>query len=267
MTSTPQFEPMFPAHSIERCSIIITFDQALPAKAFQKAMDDAMRSLRNAGLEMVSEQMTGFQFDVATGRVGPATGPRPVILTSPDRATNFFLTQNAVTVQTGKYIRWQPLIGQFEELILPMIGSYTNVVSIANVQLDYLDRFFWTGDWSNFEWRSLLQQDSGYIARRAVAANLQWHSHAGWIENIDNELKRLINVNIDVADAVRPGLPPRPSIGIFTLMQDRVDSTNAPVGEIRPNSLLDRLESLHTELKSVLANIISPDMAARIGMA
>lgn len=267
MTNKPQFEPIFPAHSIERCSIIVMFDQALPAKAFENAMNAATRSLRNAGLELINQQVAGFQFDVATGRFGPATGPRPVILTSPDRATNFILTQNALTVQTGKYVRWQPLIGQFEELILPIVANYSNVISIAGVQLDYLDRFFWTGDWLSFDWRSLLRPDSGYLAQRAAAANLQWHSHAGWIENVDKTLKRFINVNIDVADVVRPGLSARPSIGILTLIQDRVDPGTTPKGEIRPDAIHGRLELLHTELKSLLANIISAEMAARIGMS
>src|ERR1700692_588425 len=101
----------------------------------------------------------GLQFDMATGKTIPLSGPGPMIFSSPDRATQFILTQNSLSARTGRYVRWEPFAGQIEDLILPLITLYTDVVSIQNVQLDYLDRFLWSGNWSDFDWKKLIRDD------------------------------------------------------------------------------------------------------------
>jgi uncharacterized protein (TIGR04255 family) len=266
MPEIARFEPIFPAHAIERCSITIMFDQELPAKAFQKVLDQAMPVFRNAGYENVG-LVVGVSFDARTGRVGPITGPAPANYISADRSTNFLLAPNSLSIQTGRYVRWRPFIGQFNEMIGPIVPGYSDTINIQGVQLEYLDRFFWMGNWDDIEWRSLLKEGSEFIAGVARQARRQWHCHTGWFEPMTAELRRLVNVNLDVADAVRPGeAEARPSVGILTLIRDHVPTNpGEPVPHpIEPDTVVPSLENLHRDLKILLSRIITTHMTDRI---
>jgi uncharacterized protein (TIGR04255 family) len=262
------FEPIFPAHAIERCATTIYFDQQLPAKAFQKVIERADTLFRNAGYERGGA--FGVNVDVATGRVSPVGDSiSPASYISPDRSNNFLVTSNTLSMQTGRYIRWEPFVGQFEELMVPLVDLSADVVSITGIQLDYLDRFFWTGDWENFDWRSLLQDRPDFLTDMARQTGRQWHCHSGWFEERVAPVRRLVNVNIDVVDAVRHGRPePSPSISILTLFRDHIPVTpGQPVATgIQAGTLVAALGELHGDLKILLSRIITTAAAERIGL-
>lgn len=265
--AAPHFEPLFPSHAIERCAASIAFAQELPVKAFHRVVERARASFRNAGLESIGGAQTiGIQVDIASGRTTPIEGPRPAIFMTTDQAMQFIIAPNSLTVRTGRYVRWQPFAGQIEELLLPLLDGYVDVVSIANIQLEYLDRFLWTGDWSTFRWRDLLQEDGPFLSRGVSQAQAQWHVHNGWFENITGG-RRLVNVNIDLVDVTRQdGIVP--SVGILTLIRDIVPE-QVPGGPVRYGdgpSVQAGLEQLHKELKTVLEQIITAPMAERIGL-
>jgi uncharacterized protein (TIGR04255 family) len=266
MNDSPHFEPVFPSHAIERCVATIAFAQELPAKAFQRVLERARANFRNAGLESMGTPAFSIQVDIASGRTTPLEGHRPSIFATSDQAMQFIVAPNNLSVRTGRYVRWQPFTGQIEELMLPLMDGYIDVVSIASIQLEYVDRFLWTGDWTSFNWRDLLKEDGMFVAGRASGARAQWHTHSGWFDEISGG-RRLVNVNIDVADIVRSdGV--FPSIAILTLMRDVVPEQ--VVGqEVRYGdrvSVQSGLEQLHNQLKALLGQIITAPMAQRIGL-
>jgi len=269
MADVPHFEPVFPAHAIEHCAIAVIFDQELPQKGFQNVLDRAAPAFRDAGYEQIAPTAT-IQFDVATGRVGPMTGLPPTNYLSPDRSTNFLVAPNSIYTQTGRYVRWQPFIGQVEDLVIPLIVEYNKLVSITGIQLQYLDRFYWTGSWDTFKWQNLVQEKSGLVVPVAGEFVREWHCHSGWFELPPaNPLRRLVNVNIDVVEAIRPGdeAGPRPSVGILTLMRDHiVPAVGPPKIGMEPDIILPTLEKLHRDLKNMLSRVISIEMAERIGL-
>jgi uncharacterized protein (TIGR04255 family) len=269
MNDSPHFEPIFPSHAIERCAAMVIFEQQLPAKALQKVVDQAQSSFRNAGLETVSGANIGMQLDFVTGRATPLPpGAGPTIFTSRDRATNFIIAPNALTVQTGRYVRWQPFAGQFEELMLPFVQAYADIVSITSLQLEYLDRFIWTGDWGNLQLEHLLRPDSGFVVERAALSHGQWHSHSGWFDG-EGAKRRLVNVNIDLVEFVPPRGPPlaAPSVGITTLIREMPGPvSDQPTQYIEATSVQGDLEQLHFDLKTLLGEIIMPSLAQRIGL-
>ncbi len=268
MNDQPQFEPIFPSHAIERCGAAVTFSESLPAKAFQKVLDQVQGRFRSAGLEWIAGApavgAVGFQVNIATGQALPLTpGVGPAVFATADRATQFVIAPNSLTARTTSYVRWSPFAGQIEELMLPLVGLYSDVVSVGNVQLDYVDRFLWTGDWSNFDWRSLLRSDGQFLAARAAEGHRYWHSHSGWFDE-GAEGRRLVNVNVDLADFQRSEAFV-PSVSILTLMRD-----DAPPGVSRYDdaaSIQACLEQLHNELKSLLGQIITEPMAERINLS
>jgi uncharacterized protein (TIGR04255 family) len=281
MNDHPHFEPMFPSHAIERCAATVTFAESLPAKAFQKAVELARNVARNAGLEPLpaSAAMVGFQFDASSGRTTPVTGPGPNIFLTADRAMQLIVAPNSLALRTGRYVRWQPFAGEIDELVLPLLDNFVDVLSISHIQLEYLDRFVWTGNWNTFQWRELLRDDGQFVAGKAASALAQWHTHSGWFQDQPG-IRRLINVNIDVGDVVPvpTDIPPEgsvvtptavPSVGIVTLMRDD-QSSQAPEEPAKYDSspsVQAGLEQLHNELKSLLGQIIEPQMATRIGLS
>jgi uncharacterized protein (TIGR04255 family) len=279
MNDHPHFEPMFPSHAIERCVATVTFAEALPAKAFQKAIDRARNPLRNAGLEAspTAAAMVGIQID-ASGRTSPLTGPGPSIFMTADRAVQLIVAPNSLALRTGRYVRWEPFAGQIDELVLPFIDDFVDVLSISNIQLEYLDRFLWIGDWSTFQWRDLLRADGEFVASKAAAAPTQWHTHSGWFQH-EPGFRRLVNVNIDVAETIQtpidsvsegsPAIPATvPSVGILTLMRDDQpgQAPEQPAKYDSSPTVQAGFEQLHRELKGLLGDIITPQMATRIGL-
>jgi hypothetical protein len=266
MSTHPQFEPLFPAHAIERCSATVTFSEQLPLKAFQKLLDEAQSRFRSAGLERIGgapgSQAVGFQID-ASGHATPLAGPGPGIFAAPDRATHFIVAQNSMTARTTSYVRWGPFAGQTEELMLPLVNLYSDVVSTTSVQLDYLDRFLWTGDWTNFDWRAVLRSDGRFIASTASEGHRLWHTHSGWFDERP-EGRRLVNVNVDLMDFNKPE-EVVPSIAIVTLMREDVGLDVSRFENAA--SVQTCLEQLHNDLKALLGQVIVKPMADRIGLS
>jgi uncharacterized protein (TIGR04255 family) len=267
MTDNPHFEPIFPSHAIERCTAAIAFTEELPTKAFQRVIDRAQASFRQAGMESFPTSPVGVQVDIQTGIASALSGPRPRIFVTPDRAMQFIVAPSNLTLRTSRYVRWQPFAGQMEELLLPLTTGYVDVVSIAHFQLEYVDRFLWTGgDWSTFSWRELLRADGAFIAGRASQADREWHAHSGWFQ-YGPRGKRLINVNVDVADFTREEVS-FPSISILTLMRDIVPEENSEQGGTYSDipSIQEGFEELHNESKTLLEQVITTGMAGRIGL-
>jgi uncharacterized protein (TIGR04255 family) len=268
MADDARFEPILQSHAIERCSAVVVFDQPVPDKVFARVRSDAEGRLRQAGFAEVNPGL-GVQIDMTTGRVGPAKGVGPVQFTTADRGLTIVMMPNAVIWQTSRYVRWDPFIGQFESLVMPLVTAYSDVVSGSAIQLDYLDRFFWTGDWESFDIERLIQLDSGMIASRASKADREWHSHSGWFEHHEDGVRRLVNANIDVVEqSPPPGTHPMPSVGIYTMVQDQISATAAPeiLTALQQESPIERLEKQHKALKRLLSEIIIPAMSDQIGL-
>jgi uncharacterized protein (TIGR04255 family) len=272
---------MFPSHAIERCVATVTFSEALPAKFYQKVLERARTITRTGGLDALTtpSAMVGFQIDASTGRASPLTGPGPSVFATADRAMQLIVASNSLTLRTGRYVRWQPFAGELEELLLPLVDNFVEVLSISNIQLEYLDRFLWTGDWSTFQWRELLMADGQFVAGTAAAASAQWHTHSGWFQD-EPGFRRLVNVNIDVGDAIpipidSPADGPQaipaamPSVGVLTLMRDDQSgrAPEMPVKYENSPSVQAGLERLHIDLKALLMHILTPQMNVRIGLA
>jgi uncharacterized protein (TIGR04255 family) len=269
MNDTPHFEPIFPSHAVERCGASIIYAQDMPGKAFQKISTAAATIFRDAGFEAL-QNATGVVSHVsiqvdAQGRVSPLSGPAPALYTSPDKGTQFIASANSITVRTGRYVRWEPFIGQFEELLLPLHQIYSDVVTVQSLQLDYSDRFLWTGSWEDFDWKLLLRDDAQFVAGRAASVQGPWHSHSGWFES-GARSRRLVNVNIDLSEVINPasGLN-APSVAILTLLRDDMTVPEDPI-YTDGASVQSGLEQLHNELKTLFEQIITVPMAQRIGL-
>lgn len=215
-----------------------------------------------------------------TVQIGFSFGPDgSMTSTTPEGLPITFLSNNQhVTLQIGadgvvwtntNYVRWQPYIGEFERIVLPLLGDYLDLISISGVKLEYWDRFIWSGDWDNFDAKTLIKTGSRLVAQEAAAKRKQWHSHTGWFEQ-DGAFRRLVNANVEVSEIVtEPTIAPRPSIGIYTMITDHANVAGyGPVDDstLDRQFIIDRLENQHLALKDILGHIIDDSMANRIGL-
>lgn len=269
MSGDPGFVPILPAHAIERCGITVIFDQPLPEKIYIRLRDTVVASLRKVGLTPRVQQSFGFTVDTQTGRFVPQSNPPvgPMNFASSDGAAQLFYAPNSIVWHTSRYIRWRPFFSHYESVTSFILENFLQSVSVASLQIEYWDRFLWEGDWASVNYDHLLNAGA-QVARPPTRSMKEWHSHAGWFETEDG-LRRLINLNVDVAEYVSPTQGGVPSVGIYTMLRDEM---NAPgFGSVSPSEqsltyLMDRLDKMHVASKRVLADAISDGMKNRIGL-
>jgi uncharacterized protein (TIGR04255 family) len=263
-----EFQPIFPAHAIERCTATLVFDQALPAKLFERVR--AAEDKRLLGLGLVrGPQPIGFSFDLQTGRVVTVEGDaKPIPYTTQDQSITVTIMNNQVSLVTVRYVRWQQFRSALSKYLVPTISIFLDTISIGAIQLDYSDRFFWTGNWQDFDVSGLLKRESELFAHRAGQGREQWHSHAGWLQDVEPGIKRLINVNIDVVNAQLPSsLGVRPSVGIWTSVRDASGISGGQNSSWIPEEgILDMLDRQHVDLKEIFRGLVVTEISKKIGL-
>lgn len=272
-----EFRPVFPAHAIERCSATVVFDANIPMKLFSKLTERVAGRIQGIGLRR-APNMSGFNFDAATGQViSIPESEGPAVFATPDGSQQLVITPNSINYASQQYIRWASFINQFLQLSAESIVAFEEAVSQTSVRLEYWDRFIWTGDWSTFDLSKLIDSENGFISKNVARSQREWHNHSGWFEYSEQE-RRLTNLNVDVA-AVALGqpnssnvqsLPPQvssgtfPSVGVYTMMEDQ-----AAIGystQFSTTPVVERLNTLHIDLKKLIGNLLIRGMSKRIGL-
>lgn len=269
MTSRPEFSPILSRHAIERCAASVGFTPQLPLKAFERLKTKLTDALVLMGFSAQKTVQIGFSVG-PDGTMTPASpSGLPIIFLSSNQTITITIGADGVVWTNTNYVRWQPYIGEFERIVLPLLEDYLDLVSISGVKLEYWDRFIWSGDWGNFDAKSLIKTGSRFVAQEAASKQKQWHSHTGWFEP-EGAFRRLVNANVEVAEIVSdPTIAPRPSIGIYTMITDQTNAEGygtIDVSTLDRQFIIDRLENQHLALKGILGHIIEDSMANRIGL-
>jgi uncharacterized protein (TIGR04255 family) len=267
MTAHPQFEPFFPAHAVESCAAAVFFDSPLPSKLFIKLMEELGAELLAAGLV---EGPTGLEIQILVPdlQLGSGSSGAPRSFSTSDRSGALMLTPFSLHWKTNQYIRWSYFLQQIHSFFIGALTEYSKLLHVGAVQLEYWDRFMWSGSWDDFNCGSLLLANSPLIANEAEQKTRQWHSHAGWFDVLDSGRRQLANVNIDVQTVQSASGKSQPSVGIYTsLREDSVDFRSSKALEWFDDSqVIPTLERQHVTLKAVLKRLIKQDMADRIGL-
>jgi hypothetical protein len=264
MAERPRFDPLFPAHAIERCAATVAFRENLPEKAFARLIAGINEAFARKGLKAAEPPQLAFNIDFGSVKfTGPPPSTQPRMFALPDGSANLFIAPNHVIWQNTRYVRWAPFVGQFLDLARSTIAGFLDSVSLASVRLEYWDRFNWTGTWDDFDVEQLIRREADAVARGWAKWPKQWHSHSGWFEKVE-DFRRLINVNVDIGEWAG-----HPSVLIYTTIQD---DPNVPgYGQTDPDSLdenfvFGRFEAIHYDLKDQLAEVIQDAMVSRISL-
>jgi uncharacterized protein (TIGR04255 family) len=264
MATSAKFDPLFPAHAIERCGITIVFREPVPRKAFERFAGRAAQVSSRKGLQRTPSSQIGISVDLATGMVGPVhADAQPQTFSLPDQSATLFLSPHVIVWQNSRYVRWSPFVGQFQDLVSSTLSEFLELTSLAAVKLEYWDRFNWTGAWTDFDATQLIRPSAWAVINGWPQWRRQWHSHAGWFEPAD-ECRRLTNVNVDVGEAAG-----KPTVGVYTMMQDEPNIPeygSTDVKDLDDKFVFARLEILHLALKSVLGSVLQDEMIRRISL-
>lgn len=263
MDQLARFDPILPAHAIERCAATIMFDQPLPQKPFERLLADFTLRLSEIRLKPAATSGANIEFDAARGQITVNPHGQSQVYISIDNTSQLILFPNMVSWHTTKYVRWAPFRGEYERFLFPLLKTFIEVVSVTKVKLEYWDRFIWTGSPSEIDPWLLLNKNNGLLANSAVRPGTAWHSHCGWFEQLKEKNRRLVNVNIDVVDLIQSGRPTTPSIGIYTMMQDDLERGDEAS---TLNIVSESLTNLHEVLKGLFASIILDTIADRIAL-
>ena len=263
---TSRFDPRWPTHAIERCSLTIAFKEDLPERLFASTKSKHHDALLHFGL--IEQLMIGMSIDVVTGQVtGNSSGSVPVSYVRSDSSAALTMSPKALVWGSTQYTRWAQFKSQLETTLFPVLRSFSEVIDPILVRLDYLDRFIWTGTWSDFDLSGLMRPGLDVMPLISKTAKRERHTHNGWFEP-NGRLRRLVNRNVDVVEGTTLGSKVvQPSVGIYTLLQDEFiqpfEGTN-PLADIK--SLQQAIEQQHLDLKAMMTDTISENMAKRIGL-
>ena len=278
--SAGKFEPIHAAHAIEQVVFVLHFDRALTPDAFVSVNECASQFKTDDDLPAlipIETQGVTFSFGVAGGnaqQTQPLEKVSGLILrrTAPNGAIakELRVESHAITFITSLYTRWDTIWAQANTYFNALIPKYTaGEANISGITLNYLDKFVWDGDINSCNPNLLLRHDSKYLSPSIFEVKDLWHSHTGAFIRVDNNIKRLLNINVDCLDENSPeGL--RRVVAVTTVLNDQLNQFGYEPYDFGSNDIIEfvnlHMRALHVLGNEVFANIINDEMCRRINL-
>lgn len=268
-----RFEPIHEAHAIEQVLFALQFAKPVDDATFAKVRDEA-----NKFKDGLPGRADIQSFALSIGAPVPAgaisSGPPAGIVFNKSRPDGTIenelrLDRSSVTFRTTSYTRWDAIWAVARSYFDAIIPIYVEKADILGIGLNFVDRFPWVGAITECRPRLLLREASKYLCPHLFDTQDLWHSHTGAFLRIDNATKRLLNINAECVDEIRPdGL--RRVVAITTGLTDFMNQpgftasniTAANAGEF----LNARMNQLHAFSKEVFGNVINNEMSKRIAL-
>lgn len=271
-TTSGQFEPLHSAHAIEQAVFTVQFDTPLS--------DDALNQARITANQFEAElpalvETQGFVFALAAPGFVPPPSPTAGFVRrsiNPDGtvAHELRVERNSLVFITTRYTRWEDIWSRANNYFSTLLPLYLQQGGkIINVGQNFVDKFVWHGEFSECRPLKLLRTGSKYICPHVFEVEDFWHSHTGAFLKVDQYTKRLININLDYLDELRPGGMKR-LVAIGTVANDQFNQIGFEPLSI-PNSdflsfVAEHMQSLHRENKKILGLLINDEMCRRIAL-
>ena len=257
---------------------MVTFAQPLPDRLFKKMLNVAekaafatsLNSRHSVNALQFAINPTGSQI-VSPGSVGRLFNR---IMETPDGmpisnrvAEQLRVEQSAVSFRTWQYVSWSLHCTQMRTLMTSALDIAMSAATLASVRLEYLDRFRFDGDVASADPGQLLRLDSPLIARHIFSVKDLWHSHTGAFVMTGSGNKQLQQLMIDALDEPafpQDGVPPVRWVNITTALEERFAPEQQNEKEMDAGAVFRSLETMHGQLKDMLAAVITDRLAARI---
>lgn len=270
-SENPQFEPIHDAHAIEQVAIVLQFANPVASNDFQ--------DIRKLADELKDEfpgksPIQTFMVAVGAGGVVPAHPTQGFVLTDTSRegviTHELRLEHSSITYRTTMYTRWANIWGKANQYFNKFLPLYSLNSQLAAINLNYIDKFVWSGKSDEADPGMLLRANSKYLTPATYESKDLWHSHFGAFVKADPLTKRLVNVNVDFVDE-NNDFNARRVVSISTVLTDIYNQPTYKLLDLKTpeeiSSFIDqKAQELHSYNKDVLGNIISDEMIKRISL-
>ncbi|GEM_PF-4582771 len=269
MAQIGSWTPVHDTHAIQQAAVQITLNEPVGDVAFKRGLASIEERAAELGL-LEQTSIGGFMPPelIAIGLPMPeqqgiafARRERPDFIG--ERAQ---ILKQSLRYEDFGYVRWAPFKSRAEKLLKDAAERFASVSSLNNISSEYTDVFV-SLPTANADVSEVIDMNSPYVAAGSFQKTDSWHCHSGWFEPIDDHSRRLINVNIDIAENIHDGHPHR-QVRIKTQTFDRFGEgpSSAAPDDISWDRMNAHLESAHVRLKDLLKDILTAEAAAAISL-
>ena len=274
MSDVGRWSPIQGSHAIQMAAVGVSFSEALPEPLWNQARGKAAARATELGLTTEIPQ-TMLQFIIGPGSVPTpqvAGAPVGIDFTKMERpdfySDKFSINKQSLRIEEWSYTRWATMRAKAETLMADAFEVYGQSTTISSVFVDYIDVFRALAGDIRANCEDVISRDSKYVAPAAFDRINPWHTHTAHYESIDTQVRRLVQVNVDVGDLdTREG--PAQAIQIRTLVTDQMNLPGRqPIGAEHQTwpALIERMQALHDSSKSRFRSMLTSQAAAAISM-
>jgi len=269
INSKGNFEPIHNAHSIEQVLFAIQFEIPLNDTLLSKIRNIALEFKQDGSLPAIND-IQGFTINMGQGPI-PSQNGFMLYKTRTDGIIEKELRveRNIVTFRTTHYSRWKDIWSEAEKYFSALIPLFCSNSKITGIGLNYFDKFVWSGSIQECRSDALFNRNSKYLCPYIFTNEDLWHVHTGAFIRVNNQTKRLININIDSFDENLNGDTRRVFV-IATVITDQFNQINYDPFAFEEDQIIEGIKlkftDLHSYGKNVLADIINYNMSKRIAL-
>lgn len=270
MTGIGQWQPAQGVHAIQMAAVTINFAEGITTMLLEAAERAVAPLAKQIGLDQ-RNQLQGFEIEM-----GP-NGPQPnaqtasydfIRLERPDFFSDkISVGRSALRYEDWSYTRWAVMLEKLNKLMSAALPSYLMATAISQVSVEYVDVFLVPSDAAD-SIRLVIRDDSKFVTNGAISDTGLWHTHSGFFEPREQGVRRLHQINIDVAELPTPeGLRRAAQIRTFAADQPiPMDSTVPQTLASEWEAIVDRLDSLHTCTKDDFSAILTTEAASAVSL-
>lgn len=268
------FEQRREHHAIGEFTATVRFFKALSGNTFARAAAELAAYASAHKLPApVTRQVISFQLD-QTGATAPITTPqiagwqRFAPTGEPD--VTILCDDSSIQYVTRTYTSWIEIREVLADFFCQIGEIYTSEVpAVTSFQLQYLNEFRDTSESFN-PGQELFRSENDWIIPNVSRFQDAWHSHCGSFEQLSEQHRRLINVNVDCRRQPFPGLAhPASLISLLILVAENFDVPGEQPLIVPPNllrqQLLENFDSAHTREKAILSELLVDQYLEKMG--
>lgn len=265
MNTKDTFVPLHAAHAIEQATFVIQFASAIDEPVFSQVlnlMDTFKEDL--PGKRELQQVLPAINFPAIPNAVAYAKYNSAGLVENELQAH-----RNAIYFTTRQYSRWSEIWEKASQFFNQLLPLYASQCVLSSAGLSFTDKFICENIETGFNPSSILKPNSKYIASHVFSTEQLWHSHTGVFERVDDQTKRLININLDYLDERHLGNN-RHSLVITSVINDQFNQQSYNPLSLSADELLpfisSHMHAIHISGKDILNNIINEEMSKRIAL-
>jgi len=272
------WRPVHDRNSIAMLAVVVRFTGELTDIASKKVFESAENAARQFGLNR-EEEIHSVGFDANAGKLikpnigGYVFSSEEGIVSIPGLKIDFVnqlqVDKSSLMFRTTHFESWKTVADCIEPLFSPIIGITSNIINVAQIRLEYLDKFFYNGDENEAKTDELIKRDSHYVSPHIFENRKKWHCHVGFAsarEKYSGESVTQINMDASLLKSRSEPQEILRSIQIMTAIETRKPYAEEKEGEYSYRDVINHLNNMHDDLNDLLREVVTEDMSRKIGL-